>query len=107
EGNRGRCRQVGGRRGTFRAVREQERGSLPAELATIVAERTVQNWRRLLRNGLCNARRRPPAQSPVAITVAGSTIKTTVRSFARVRWTTPLGTVSPCRGSSVTVPPSR
>jgi hypothetical protein len=38
------------------------------------------------------------AQSPVGWTVAGSTIRITVRFGARGRWRTPLGIVTPCWG---------
>ena len=46
-------------------------------------------------------------QSPVGCTPAGSTIRITVFSGARVRWTTPWGTVKPCPGVSSTLRPSR
>ncbi len=45
--------------------------------------------------------------SPVGTTPAGSTMRITVRSGARVRWRTPRGTTKPCCGSSSTVRPSR
>src|SRR5439155_14262222 len=42
--------------------------------------------------------------SPVGLTPAGSTMRTTVRTFARVRWTTPCGTTMPWRGASSNEP---
>jgi len=46
-------------------------------------------------------------QSPVGIIPAFSTMRITVRSGARVRCRTPLGTTKPCRGASSTVRCSR
>ena len=49
----------------------------------------------------------PGTGSPVGRMPLFSTISTTVRCGARVRWTTRWGTTNPCPGSSVTVWSSR
>ena len=94
-----------------RAVIELQRACLPL----LARQRPLDPWEKVWSAEPCPRQRTPPGHaqsrrlglsyppSPVGTIAAVSTISTTVRSGARVRWTIPRGTTSPWRGASSTM----